>query len=329
MRGRLGKVVGAVLGVVGVAWISVAGAVAAEPATRPARVAQQMEGDRGLVLRVDEKSLVVAPLPPQPLVVTVPPQPEATLPADAPAETTYALGGDTRYSLGVVIAERMTNTGQTVRSIQMIEGKATDVQPGREVRVITGEGGAARHVMVFPKPLIDPAPPQRPRGEATTRRAAGGGFGQGPGRGPMMMDGTRGKVVRVADGSITIEPTERAPRAGDAAATAPAEQIGGEDQPKTQTRLTFKVEERTRIMLPSVTGEREDPRGRKIQRISFTNGTCADLEAGQDVVVNEGDEGVALRITVIPEGFGDRGGAGPLPTSRRAGRATTRPAAAE
>jgi hypothetical protein len=285
-------------------------ASAAEPASRPAGRSLMEEGQRGKVLRVDEKSVIIAPLPPRRSWRSYPPEPEpaATLPADTPAEKMFKLDGNTRVAVGVVTAEHLTNTGDTVRSMEMQDGVLGDIKEGREVTILAGDDGVARQVAVFPVPLVEPrSGAGRPRttrpARAATRPARAT---TRPARSPVFMPGERGKLVRVDDQSITIIPAEPTRSA-----------------PPEQQEKTFKVEPRTRVMIAQVSGEMTDPRGRSIQRVSFVSGPLTELKGGQDVVITAGDDGVAQRIMTLPPGFGDRRGAASTH------RTTTSPAASE
>ena len=313
-------------------------ASAAEPASRPGGVRVALpEGERGKILRVEGDQLVVQPLTslrgvrgrgvgagearpaPQPGAATAPSEADEAA-AEAPVEKSYTINAQTRISAGIVTGERMTATGDLVRTIEFDDGTVADLKPGFEVFVTAGEDNIATRIGTMPKPIIEPG---AVRGGVTTRRA-----GARPPRGldgPLGMfmgGGIRGKVIKADGKSVTIRPTEGGAGAEGAVPAKPADP----DAKAGPVEKTFQLAERTRIMLPSDRDDAPGGDGRAVRRISYVAADAASLKPGLDVAITAEprDESVARRIMIIPEGFGDFGS--PPPGRRAATRPTTRSA---
>jgi len=113
---------------------------------------------------------------------------------------------------------------------------------------------------------------------------------------PRTVPGVLGTLTKLDDKSLTItlprdpkELTNTAPR------DAKAKDQEEEKEPEV---LTFSLDEKTRVMLPRIAGEREGPRGQIIRTVRFVPGKLADLKVGQSVMIVD-KQGLATDVRVM------------------------------
>ena len=256
------------------------------------------------VVKVTGGSLVVHPTTAPAGVADAAPRAAGTgAAAPAPATAPAGAGGEdqpftidndrTRVSIQVVIAERMTATGQTIRQSRYEPGELADLEPGQFVHVIF-QDGVATQIAIMPDPdaplpapativKVDeksitvqpapPTPPAAPRPRARPRGAAGAG---------------PGNAAPPVDGAPAAPPADAPAPAAAAPTTAPAERTYVTD-PQT-----------TRVTISEVTGRGGG--GGPVTTVRMRRGALSDLKVGQSVEVRaRGDTAVHIRVMPGPQ----------------------------
>ena len=243
-----------------------------EPPPRPARAAQpaaQPGNPPAAAPRIR-----AAANPPAKLIkvapdsITIRPSGAANPANAAGNDETFVLDNQqTRVMIGTVTAERLTVTGQRIRTMRFDRGEVADLEAGQFVHV-TGKDGVAAEIQIVPDP-------------------------DGPMPAPVVLLKADGKSITVAPAAAAGEAVPAGAGAGAAAGANPVAANAAAER-------TYTVDpQKTRVTVVEVVGERGGPGGRVTRTMTERRGTVADLQPGQQIELRaRGD--LAAYIRIVP-----------------------------